>query len=463
MRSIHANIDVNISFPSPPHNKRHVARQHELSITTPLHLITTSPITPSTQRGCESCLLAVFLHINTPPRTCIMAHHSLPPRSAAFSPVRHPAPKFFHLPSTPSPQQLRPILRHSDSTRSSTPEALVLSDSQPLSPALADVDPNESDSLGFSQISLSSVYSQAPHSPNIDADQPSQLSSLPSSSSSSASSDRSDASSNASSHSGTSSASSSSSSPSASAKKAASRWRWDDISDLLLVKIVHAEEPWEAMYGKLLDTWRRITELFLEGLEQDVFPIPTDRTCRERYEKLAEQRKRLDANPAARSGSNEEHGEIEQLLSECVDAEAKWEQQTKESKEEKLKRKQSNEETQRNLRTNTSRILSQRRHHSNTSSSSASSSAPAASINSSSESEVSGSEQREGHAKRQKPSLAIQKQALEFQKEIGKTLSEQMQKLVASSDKANDESTRSNDLFETFLQRLNPVRPARER
>ena len=104
---------------------------------------------------------------------------------------------------------------------------------------------------------------------------------------------------------------------------------------------------------KLLDTWRRITELFLEGLEQDVFPIPTDRTCRERYEKLAEQRKRLDANPAARSGSNEEHGEIEQLLSECVDAEAKWEQQTKESKEEKLKRKQSNEETQRNLRTNT--------------------------------------------------------------------------------------------------------------
>ena len=225
------------------------------------------------------------------------------------------------------------------------------------------------------------------------------------------------------------------------------RWRWDDQSDLVLVTVVKAEEVWACAYGQLGRAWQRVAERFYGLWKQSGDDIlPSERACRDRYQALYERRKRLDQAPAARSGSSEEYGELEQLLSGCVDATEQWVQQSAEGKKKTAERRQEVEDTQKRIRVHTMQTLKQRR------TSQSSSSGNSGGSGGGGGGEAQPDREQTGHAKRQKPSLKIQQEALEYQKEIGKSLAAQMEKLVAASETESKESVRSNDLFEQFLR-----------
>ena len=104
------------------------------------------------------------------------------------------------------------------------------------------------------------------------------------------------------------------------------------------------------------------------------------------------------------------------------------------------------EDTQKRIRVHTMQTLEQSR----TSQSSSSGNSSGSSVGGGGEAQPE-SEQT-GHAKLQKPSVKIQQEALDYQKEIGTSLAAQMEKLVAASETESKESVRSNDLFEQYLR-----------
>ena len=237
---------------------------------------------------------------------------------------------------------------------------------------------------------------------------------------------------------------SSQSSSCSSDKKGAERWRWDDEKDLQLVRIVLAEEVWAAPYGSKDAAWAPVAERFRTArLGKD--PVtPSERTCKEHYAKLFDERKSLDANPAVRSGSSESYTELDELLTQCVQATAAWVKKCAEHKAQVHERKKEVESTQQRVRTHALQTITQRRSR-DASSTPSSMSSP---TTSSSSSDVESA----GHPKRQKPSLKIQQEALDVQKAASKLLGEQLERLVTAT--VNDtESKRSNDLFERWLSK----------
>jgi hypothetical protein len=240
---------------------------------------------------------------------------------------------------------------------------------------------------------------------------------------------------------------SSSASHSSSSKKR--RWRWDADDDLSLVNIVKAEEPWAAPYGQAGKVWATIAERFALGPRVRARgKAPDDRACKDRYAVLYAKRKRLDANPAARSGSSEDWGELEQALAECVDATESRKKRLEEGKQKEQAKERETEETQRRLRDHTLKSLGQRR---SSSRSSASSPSSASSGEGKSDGDAAASEA--GHAKRIKPTLKLQQNFTDNHKEASKALSEQMAELVSVAKGQKAESARTNDLLEAYFRR----------
>ena len=241
-----------------------------------------------------------------------------------------------------------------------------------------------------------------------------------------------------------------SSSPSSAARKE-KRWRWDTESELALVKIVRSSEVWACGHGQVGGAWKRAAEhvnaVNAQRRQAAVDGVATERTCRERYVLLCSKQEKLRKQPERRSGSSEEYGEVEQAVEQCIELTEEFNAQTAEIKKKVAERKQEVEDTQSRVRAHGVQRLSQRRPASQSLSPTSSSSAAAG------DESKSDSEQAGGHAKRQKPSLKIQREALDYQKEVGSSLAAQMERLVKSSEKESLESTRGNDLFEQYLAR----------
>ena len=87
------------------------------------------------------------------------------------------------------------------------------------------------------------------------------------------------------------------------------------------MKAVKAEEVWAQPYGEAGKVRVRVAERFSR-----IYPLPPGTKLRgqgayrDHYTMLYERRKKLDANPAERSGSSEEFEELESLLTECIEA-----------------------------------------------------------------------------------------------------------------------------------------------
>lgn len=222
-----------------------------------------------------------------------------------------------------------------------------------------------------------------------------------------------------------------------------------------------AEEVWAIDYGQMGKVWERVAERF-KGLYVDAprgAKLPSDRTCKERYLALLEDRKRLDAQPEKRSGSSEDWGELESLLTNCVDCTASHVQQSEERKAKDAAKKKEKDAVQQRLRTHTMASLSERgpsRSASRSSTSSLSSNSSNSSIaeGKSDGERVEESEPEGGHAKRVKPSLKLQREMLVAQQQARKDLKEQMERLAAAAEAQVKIGENSNILFEKFVNKL---------
>jgi hypothetical protein len=238
------------------------------------------------------------------------------------------------------------------------------------------------------------------------------------------------------------------------------RWRWerDPQSELALVKAVKAEEVWAQPYGEQGKVWVRVAARF-----QRLYPttsstkLPAQASYKDHYSKLYERRKKLDSNPSGRSGSSEQYEELDQVLTECIEATESWVQKAEEVKKKQQAKKDETESTQKRLRTHTLQSLSQR------SSTSPVSTTSSPSSSSSSSAEVSSGELKsnrgdrpatdgEGHPKRLKPSLKLQQEQLTIQKDTVKLMGEQFTKLASAAETQTTAMLASNDLFAQFIQ-----------
>ena len=228
------------------------------------------------------------------------------------------------------------------------------------------------------------------------------------------------------------------------------RWRWQDDDDCALVKIARDEAIWLAVYGTTGKRWTQISQRFAAERKLIGRHYPDGRSCQLQYEKLLERQRVLDVNPAMRSGSNEDYGELQEDLTYCVQETREQEDKTEARKEAALKKQADIDKTQAHIRAHTRKSLSRPTTPSSPSVASSSSTSSAMSID-----EQSDSDQKEegNRAKRVKPTLKLQKEGIELQRDNNKLLAEQFTKLVGIAEAQGAEIKRGNDLFERFLSR----------
>ena len=212
------------------------------------------------------------------------------------------------------------------------------------------------------------------------------------------------------------------------------------------MQAVKAEEPWAAPYGQMGKVWIAIADRFtrLVQLSSSTKP-PDDRACKDRYTALYTKQKQLDTNPAARSGSSEEFGEVEQGLAQCIEATESHKRKVGEQKEKEREKEQETEDTQKRLRDHTLKSLGQRRPISQVS------------VPSSPSSSAEGNESTDaegGHPKRQKPTIRLQQQMIADNAKRGEALQAQMSRLVTSADLLSAQSVRSNDILDQLVAKF---------
>ena len=114
-------------------------------------------------------------------------------------------------------------------------------------------------------------------------------------------------------------------------------------------------------YGNKGEAWRVIGERFASAFRNTSCNTPPEwRACKDRYEVLYNQQKKLNAAPSNRSGSNEPYTELEQLLTDCVSGTRQREQQKSEVKEQEVKKRHRIDRTQGRSRVHTMQTLGQR-------------------------------------------------------------------------------------------------------
>jgi hypothetical protein len=236
------------------------------------------------------------------------------------------------------------------------------------------------------------------------------------------------------------------------------RWKWTAEADLQLVRIVREDAVWRAEYGTTMRRWDGIASAFSRSSAvRSANKAPAGQACKAEYDKLC---RHLEGRE-----QKEEEDELVVLLRECVAEAGRSKREGDEMKAAQADRQAQIDATHRRLRDHTRQTLSHRRDRpeylssssssssfspSRSSSSSPIHSAPASPAASDAESDASSAE---GHPKRQKPSLKIQQEHLEMQREAAKRMEEQMQSLNNTANVQAQQMIRTNDLLERFLNR----------